>query len=203
MKRFLLALKFLTIIPVPGKLGTYSPDNVGGSLRYFPLVGALIGVILCLVAFAAGAMPGLAVAALLLAASFILTGGIHIDGFADTCDGLCSGKAKDGILKIMRDSHIGAMGTACVVIILFLKLSLIAAMPSDLLWRSLILMSIFSRWSQALSCAVSTYARKKGKAELFIANANHKDILVGGLFTLFIFFVLGGFGGIVVFSFAL
>ncbi|MFH1753459.1 MAG: adenosylcobinamide-GDP ribazoletransferase [Candidatus Omnitrophota bacterium] len=188
---------------MPGRTSARIPDDAAKSLLYFPLVGAIIGAILCLITFVIGTLPSFVIAAILLAASFILTGGIHIDGFADTCDGLCSGKPRDAILNIMRDSNTGALGAACLVIMLLLKFSIIAGTPIDHLWKSLLLMATFSRWSQALSCVTSKYARQDGKAKLFITNAKPKDVIFGGLLTLSLFYWLSGLTGIAVFTLSL
>jgi adenosylcobinamide-GDP ribazoletransferase len=123
-------------------------------------------------------------AMLILIISVIITGGIHLDGFADTCDGFYGGGHKERVLEIMKDSHIGTIGVAGVVLLLLLKFSLIASFPEGALWKVLTLMSVFSRWSQGFACYAANYARQEGKAKYFIERAKKLDIFSGFLFTL-------------------
>jgi adenosylcobinamide-GDP ribazoletransferase len=100
----------------------------------------------------------------------------------------------------MRDSRIGVMGAIGVIILLLLKFTLIVSIPQDFLWKSLIMMVVFSRWSQGLSCLVSKYARNEGKAKFFIEYARIKDIVIGGLFTLAIFALMAKVKGVLIFA---
>lgn len=201
MKRFLIALQFLTILPVKIKSEIKEID-FGKALLYFPIVGMLIGFLLAGAAFFLGFATDLFKGACVLILSIIITGGIHLDGFADMCDGFYSNKSKEKILEIMRDSHIGVMGVIGIVSLLFLKIALIVSIPQNILWKSLIMMATFSRWSQAMACFTSTYARKNGKAKFFIEYAELKDIIIGGLFTFVLFLLLAKLKGIVVFALA-
>lgn len=198
MKRFLIALQFLTILPVKVK-SKVEKNDFGASLLYFPLVGFLIGLLLVLSAFALSSFPSLLKAAIILIISIIVTGGIHLDGFADTCDGFYGNNPKEKILEIMRDSHIGTMGVAGVVSILLLKFSLIASFPEGSLWKTLLLMAVFSRWAQVMACFGSSYARQEGKAKYFIEHATKKEFFVGFLFTLALFCVFLKLNGLILF----
>ncbi|MDD5495757.1 MAG: adenosylcobinamide-GDP ribazoletransferase [Candidatus Omnitrophica bacterium] len=199
MKRFLIALQFLTILPVKFK-GKVAPEEMAGSLAYFPLVGALIGCVLALVSVLFGFLPSLVTAALILIASIVITGGMHLDGLADTCDGFYGSRSKEEILRIMRDSHIGAMGVIGLAVILIFKFSAFAAIPKSVLWKTLIMMAAFSRWAQALACYGSQYARQDGKAKDFVERATKKDILIAMALTLLLFAALMRACGVVVFG---
>ena len=195
MKRFLVALQFLTILPV--KVSSVRSKDFGRSLRYFPLVGLLIGLTLCLIANLTSFLPDIVSAAFIVALSIVLTGGIHLDGLADTCDGFYGSRSKERTLEIMRDSRIGVMGVTGVVIILLFKFTFIASMPSVILTRSLILMAVFGRWSQVFGCYISSYARKEGKAKDFIKYATVRDFLYASIFTVAVFLFVAGLKGIV------
>lgn len=197
MKRFLIALQFLTILPVTIK-SEIKNEDFGKALLYFPLIGLLIGFLLSATALLFGFLPDLVKGVLILTASIVITGSIHLDGFADTCDGFYGSKPKEKILEIMRDSRIGVMGVVGVVILLLLKLSLIASIPQDVLWKSLIMMAVFSRWSQSFACYISSYAREKGKAEYFIEYASKKDCLIGCIFTVATFVLLAHLAGAII-----
>lgn len=195
MKSFLIALQFLTILPVEIHF-EIKPKEFGAALLYFPVIGMLIGILLATVAFLLGSFPNSVKSILILIASVFLTSGIHLDGFADTCDGFSSGKSKEEILKIMQDSRIGVMGALAIICLLLLKFTLIENMPKEMLAKSLIMMGAFSRWSQVLACFGSKYARQDGKAKFFIEYAGLKEVVISGLFTVTLFWLLADLKGL-------
>jgi adenosylcobinamide-GDP ribazoletransferase len=143
---FLVALQFLTRLPVP-RLADFQPDWLAGSARYFPLVGVLIGLIAvgvwwlsCLVF-----PPAVAVGSM-IAASLLLTGALHEDGFADVCDGFGGGGTRDAVLAIMKDSRIGAYGAIGVGMMLALKWSTLIALPRSVLPLAVVGAHMISRW---------------------------------------------------------
>ena len=109
VRLFFTALQFFTRVPVPAWVG-FQSEWLQQCVRYFPLVGALVG----LWGHACWPQPacgGLAVAVVLsMAATIWLTGGFHEDGWADTCDGLGGAVSRDRALTIMKDSRLGAYG---------------------------------------------------------------------------------------------
>ncbi len=202
MKNFLIALQFLTILPVKINSGIKESD-FGKALLYFPLVGILIGFLLALASIVFAFLPNLVTGSLLIIILIVISGGIHLDGLCDTCDGFYGLKPKQDMLNIMRDSRTGVMGVIGVVTILLLKFTLIVSIPGQYLCKSLIIMAVFSRWSQAFACYASSYARKDGKAKDFIDHAKRTDIAVGGAATLIIFLIAAQLKGIAVFVSAL
>ena len=158
MKRFLIALQFLTILPFNIK-GKIEEKDFGRSLIYFPIVGLLIGLFLASIAYISAFLPSLVISVLILAAWMAITGGIHLDGFADTCDGFYGNRPKEDILKIMRDSRIGTMGAAGVVMLLLFKFATLSSIRPEDLWKVLIMTVVFARWSQVLACSISKYVR--------------------------------------------
>ena len=202
MKRFLIALQFLTILPIKIKSEIKEKD-FGRSLIYFPIVGIFIGLALALILFVFDFLPHLVRVTLVLVGSIVITGGIHLDGFADTCDGFYGSKPKQKILEIMRDSRTGVMGVIGIVSVLLLKFALLTSIPQNILWKSLIMMAVFARWSQVLACYISNYSRKEGKAKYFIEYASEKEFVVGTLFTIVLFLVLGKFKGVILFILSL
>ncbi len=198
MKQFLIALQFLTILPINIRSEIKERD-FGSSLLYFPVIGILIGLVLSTAVFLVGLLPNLVVGVIILIISIVITGGIHLDGFADTCDGFYGSKPKDKILEIMRDSRVGTMGVVGVVCLLLLKFTLIVSIPREMLWKVLIMMAVFARWSQVLACYMSEYARKEGKAKYFIEHAGKKELFMGILLTSGLFFLLMQIKGIILF----
>jgi len=196
MKNFLLALQFLTILPIKIKPKVKEKD-FGRSLQYFSIVGMLIGLILSITAHAFGFLPSSVVSIIILIVYTSITGGIHLDGFADTCDGLYGGHSKEKILEIMRDSRIGVMGVIGVSLLLLFKFSILAAIPKGALLRALILMPAFGRCWQAFSCFASKYAREQGKAKYFIEYATRREVLFTSIATAILSVLLFQINGLI------
>jgi adenosylcobinamide-GDP ribazoletransferase len=174
MKKILAALQFLTIFP----LGSQTTDkkDLGPALIYFPVSGLLIGLILAagtilLQSLGFRELPLSIFVILLLTAA---SGGIHLDGLADTTDGLYSRKEKDEILDIMRDPHIGTIGVLAVISDLLLKIALFYSLNDALKIPALFLMCLLSRWSMVMLIYLFPYARKEGKAKAFIEGVDLK-----------------------------
>ncbi len=197
MKPLLIAFQFLTVLPINIRKEIHGQDY-GRALLYFPLAGLGIGSALSALALSCGFLTVPVMAVIVLIASTLITGALHLDGFADTCDGFYGTRPKEEILRIMRDSRAGAMGVIGVTLLLFLKFSLISSMPKSILWRALIMMCCLSRWAQAGACLIP-YARDEGKAELFIKYACKKDIIIGGVFTIIVSCALFGLKGVIIF----
>jgi adenosylcobinamide-GDP ribazoletransferase len=197
MKYLLITFQFLTVLPLKICIEIKGEDY-GKSLVYFPIVGMTIGATLSAISLCCGFLPVPVLAATVLIFSAFLTGALHLDGFADTCDGFYGSKPKEEILEIMRDPRIGVMGVAGITLLLLLKFSLIISIPRDALWRSLITMCCLARWTQATGCLLP-YARNEGKAGLFIKYARKKDIIIGGVFTIIVSCALFGLKGIIIF----
>ncbi len=196
MKHFLLSLQFLTVFPIRIK-GQIEESGFGRSLLCFPVVGALIGFVSSLPVFCS--LPSPVTAALVLTISIFITGGIHLDGFADVCDGIAGSNFRERILDIMRDSRIGTIGAAGMACILLLKFAIFASLDRDILWKALVVMTTFSRWSMVLACYTSDYARSEGKAKAFIKYAGRRELLIGALFTLLASVLLMGINGLILF----
>ncbi len=202
MKNFLIALQFLTILPVKIRQDIEEKD-FGKSLLFFPVVGVIIGVILALSAGTFYFIPKPVLSALIIIVSVIVSGGIHLDGFADTCDAFYGQKSKQKILEIMRDSRIGVMGAAGIVCLFLLKYTLILSIPESILLKSLILMAAFSRWAMVWGCYISAYPRQEGKGKYFIEYAGKNEFFMGTFFIIALFLLLMGLKGVVLFSFSL
>jgi adenosylcobinamide-GDP ribazoletransferase len=133
LRLLLLALQFFTRVPVTGRLAAWvgwQPEWLNRSARYFPLVGAFIGAVGALVLAAGASLWPLPVAVgLSMAATILLTGAFHEDGFADTCDGLGGSAERTRALEIMKDSRIGAYGAIGLVLMLGLKALALASLP--------------------------------------------------------------------------
>ena len=203
MKTLLIALQFLTIFPVRIK-GMLKEKELAASLAYFPLAGLFIGVLSWLVFFCLSRFLSAPSAVMIaLAVSVFSSGGMHLDGLADTADGFYAGKDKEHTLLIMRDSRIGAMGVIAIVLVLLLKFSLLTGLSLDAAGKALIMMHVYSRWSMVLACYRLDYARAEGKAGAFMRYASKKELIAAGAVCLSVFIAAGGMKGIAVFLSAL
>lgn len=166
MKEFLIALQFLTIFSIR-KEKNINDKDLARSMAFFPLVGIIIGTALSLLYVLTNHfLPRPVICSLLIITSVILTGGLHLDGLVDTIDGLTGGKERNAILKIMRDSHIGALGAVGLVSLLLLKFALVYSIPDKLMISALILTPALGRWSQVCLCKFFPYARDEAEAGL-------------------------------------
>ena len=132
LRLFLIALQFLTRLPVPARVG-FNPQWLNESARHFPLVGACVGVLAAGVLWvAAWVFPVGVAVGLSMVATVLLTGAFHEDGLADTCDALGGAVSRERALEIMKDSRIGSYGAVGLLLVLGLKAAALAALP--LVW---------------------------------------------------------------------
>jgi adenosylcobinamide-GDP ribazoletransferase len=144
---FLVAVAFLTRLPVPRKIQT-APDVLARSAAFFPLVGLLVGlgaVILNHVfsRYAAREVVVVIILVLLIA----ITGGLHEDALADAADGLGGGWGRDQILTIMRDSRIGSFGALAIALGLLARFVFMANIPIEKFDGYLVAGQVTSRWA--------------------------------------------------------
>lgn len=170
---FFAAVRFLTIFPVPGKVGI-GENGLLKAVPYFPLVGVFLG----LLAFAAGLLvwpffDHLLASVVLVLTLVIFSGGLHLDGLADTADGFFSARPKEQMLAIMRDSRIGVMGVFWVVAVLLLKIAAFSGMTGkEEAVLALFLMPVAGRSLMVVMMAIIPYAREEGGlATLFYKRA--------------------------------
>ncbi len=160
-KGFLTALEFLTVLPFSRKRGSTSDEELGLSAAFVPLVGGLLGVILVFLnSISILILPRQVTDLILIIALILLTGGLHLDGLADSADGFFATKDRKRVLDIMRDSRLGSMGGAAIFLCLLLKYLCLTNLPSSSKPHALILMPLFGRWSMVHLAFLSPYARE-------------------------------------------
>lgn len=160
----LLAVQFLTRWPVRVS-GVFPEERLAATVRYYPLVGVLIG------AFAGGIFwlahlifPMSLAVVLSTAASLLATGALHEDGFADACDGLGGSSEREKALAIMRDSRLGTYGAVGLGLMLTAKILALVALPASIVPWLLIAAHAASRSSVVFVIATSQYVRDAGTA---------------------------------------
>lgn len=135
VRDLVVALQLYTRVPVTGRLGAwlgYDPTTLHRAAAHLPLVGWLVGALAAgAAALAALAFDPLVVAVVATAASVLVTGAFHEDGFADTADALGGPADRDRALAIMTDSRLGTYGVVGLVLVLGTKTALLAQAAGD------------------------------------------------------------------------
>lgn len=225
MNNFLWALTFLTVIPISNKNGQ-GFHRTGAVACWFPVVGLCIGVFLslCSVLFSAFFPPFIAYS-LVLVAYIAITGALHLDGLADTCDGIWGGKDKESRLSIMKDSRIGSFGAIGLICLLGLKYAGLAgvggittsghALYAVILTKhsiplsplsvnvipALLVMPVMGRWSQVFAAALSPYARSKsGTGSFIVEDTTARHMLCASLLPLCLLWFFYALMGFVIFA---
>lgn len=179
-RSFVLALQFLTRIPV--RSASTEDADVVRSVFWYPYVGLVLGVLYALLAELAFALfPAPIAAFCMLAATVALTGALHLDGLMDTADGLLSGRTRERMLDIMRDSRVGAMGAVALVLLLLGKWVCFAELGASSPWVWL-LMPAFGRYAIVLLLAGFPYARAEGMGKVFAGKIGWLHAIASGLF---------------------
>ena len=148
---FLVALRFLTRLPVPF-VRTIDPPPLKDSMAMFPVVGAIVGTIMAAALILANlaALPDLFCGLFALAVGAVITGGFHEDGLADVADGFGGGRTREERLDIMRDSRIGTYGTLALLLAMLGRASLLTALLDLPPLNIAILMAGAAAFSRAL-----------------------------------------------------
>jgi len=201
MSAFLLALQFLTILPV--KVSRVTSGKIAFSSAWFPLVGLLLGwlLVISLRVMALWFFPEISAVTIIVVLLVIITGGLHLDGLSDTSDAVFSGRGKDEMLAIMRDSHVGVMGVLSIAVVLLLKSALLLAIGPGTREIAVLLMCVFSRWAMVFIIFIFRYARKEGKAAAYFSGMNLRIFGLAGLIALCAaVFIWQGRGVVVLFA---
>ena len=190
------ALRFLTIIPIPG-LPQASEASVVRAIPFFPLAGVILGGLLAGLGLGAGALWGpLARAVVVVVAWAALTAGLHLDGLSDTFDAVLSWRPRERKLEIMRDSRIGTMGALALIGVLALKVAWLQAAGDGWL-RAAWLAPVLGRWADIYGIFWFPSAREGGLGRSFQSQARRVDFLIGTATALVLALVLAGTTGLI------
>ena len=162
MTPFFIALQFLTIFPVYLK-NMPSPKQNGQSLLFYPVIGLLIGLVLFAVASFLHVLPVVLLSTIILVIWILLTGGLHLDGLADTADAWVGGFGdKENTLRIMKDPACGPIGVLSLIIVCLLKFAALYVLIEQHLNAFLILVPMLGRNVALFLFLTTTYVRDKG-----------------------------------------
>jgi adenosylcobinamide-GDP ribazoletransferase len=206
LQEFTAAAHFLSIIPFPETStdANTSTKTNASTIRfgsaYFPLVGLVIALIACLLMVIAFALhlPSLVIAALVVVALVWLTGGLHLDGLMDTCDGLFGGDTRERKLEIMHDSRSGAFGVLGGLCMLILKFAIFASLDLHHLAQALLIVLPLARWAMVLAMYVFPNALPTGLGAAARQTVTRSRMLIAGITSLLIALAVGQLIGLAV-----
>ena len=163
---FVCAVQMLTRLPTPSLAG-FQPEWLAQSVRYFPLVGQLVGLVAAAVWIGASRIwPGLPAAVLAIGAGALLTGGFHEDGLADTADGLGGGRDRAHKLEIMKDSRVGGYGALALGLVTLIRIAALARCGPWAGAAALLLAHGGARATAVAVMAMLPYVREPSAAKL-------------------------------------
>jgi adenosylcobinamide-GDP ribazoletransferase len=183
VKSFLLQVMFLTRIPVPVRI-KFEDKIFAKGIITAPVVGLVIGFLTCGI-YSLANMTGKQLPAIIIAvaAEIIITGGLHLDGLADTFDGIFSNRPKEKILQIMKDSRIGTNGAIALILTICSKIAILFSLHEGYILEYLIIMPVISRMNIAWTAGLSRYARKEGMAASVVKYTGVKEIIIASAIT--------------------
>lgn len=203
MNTFLLMLQLFTKVPVKKEID-YDQKKFSRGVIFFPLIGLVIGIIVSLPTFAAERYFGREVSAVIMMISAAaVTGGLHLDGLADTMDGILSARKRDKMLLIMKDSRIGTHGVLALIFTIFVKYQFLLKIEDRLFMFMVIALPVAGRSAIGLMLLRSRYAREDGLGNLFIGKTEDFLSLASGVFGMLIIYGFLGINGIAAFAITL
>jgi len=163
------------------------------------VVGIIIGLILAGLNWLLGLLlPSIVVNALLIVSLVVLSGGLHLDGFVDTCDGIAGHKTVEERWRVMHDSRAGAFGIVGVFLLLLVKYVSLNSVPEPLLMSTLVLMPVVSRWAMVYAVFAYPYARPSGLGKMFKQGASWQRFTAATLIALAVAVILARLAGLVI-----
>jgi adenosylcobinamide-GDP ribazoletransferase len=191
---FMFAVMFLSRIRIPVKI-KYTEKLPAKSMSYYPLVGLIFGVILVIIDYVlAFILPLNIVNIFLLIILVYLSGGLHLDGFMDTMDGIFSARKKEKIIEIMHDSSVGAFGVIAFVLLLLLKLNTLVVLTGSIRLPVLILMPVLSRWFIVLVAYLYPTIIDSKLAKDFSKYLNWKQLGISSFWIVLLIIILDIYG---------
>ena len=192
MRSFLAAVQFLTVCPFPK---TWCPDEktLSRSAKWFPVVGLLIGGIIAALDYGlAYLFPQQLTSVFVVIFMLMISGGLHIDGLADTADGFFSSRPRERVLEIMKDSRSGPMGVVAVVCVIILKIMAVVSVVGMARWWTIMMIPLAGRCALVTNLNVLPYARAEGG----LGSVFHKNRSgFNAVWALAVLAVFGGFAG--------
>jgi len=148
------ALSWLTVLPLPQPQHAWNRRTGGAAIAAVPVVGLLLGITAAAAAFglAHTSVPSTVIGVLLVALLALSTRGMHLDGLADTVDGLGCYGDPERVRAVMRSGDVGPFGAAALVLVLVLQALCLAALVAAHRWYAVVLAVLIGRVMVVLAC---------------------------------------------------
>ncbi|MEA4986835.1 MAG: adenosylcobinamide-GDP ribazoletransferase [Anaerovorax sp.] len=172
MKTIWLMMAFFTRLPVP--YVEYTEERYLKGLKLIPLLGILMGGILYGLSFFHLIFDQQVVSMILLGGYIVLTGGLHLDGLADTCDGIFSGRERDRMLEIMKDSHVGSFGVLSMIFFVAFYMVMYGRIP----YEALVVLPVVGKSAPLISASFAEYVRPSGMGKLLVDNCGKIELFM-------------------------
>lgn len=181
---FITALQFLTVFTIR-KEHDVDENDLARSMVYFPFVGFVIGIILVYAnKLFLGFVPDTIANIFLILLSVLITRALHIDGLADSVDGIMGGKDRESRLAIMKDSRIGTAGVLSILFVLLIKYVCLNNLFDEHKTAALLTAPAFSRWSQMLMMFQADYGREDGMGKAFVGHVRLGGLIAASVISL-------------------
>ena len=178
MHPFLIALQFLTRLPIRTQ-GEWDEKKIAKSVLYYPLVGGMIGALLWFSGNILSDFSPMLVAAVLLLLWVLISGGLHLDGLADSADAWAGGYGdKQRSLDIMKDPAAGPFAVVVLVLLLLLKFSALSVLVENKQFYLLMMAPVFGRLSVVVLFLTTTYVRENGLGDAMAKYLNRRHSYV-------------------------
>lgn len=186
MKGLILLFKFMTRLPVPGG-SNFDSEQLGKSMKWFPIVGIVLGAINLIIAtLLQDILSPILLALILVTFDVIVTGGLHLDGLADTFDGIFSYRSKQKMLEIMKDSRVGTNGVLVLILFFLFKIAFLLQ-TSEVYGISqgvlMLIVPVLSRINSVVNCTFEPYARSTGMGKTFVDNTTQISFAISYIIT--------------------
>jgi len=189
MNKIITAFQFLTVLPF--KVKGFREELLAESTPYFPLVGLTLGIGLSGLEYTLSPfLPIDMVAIIEVAFLALITRGLHMDGFADTFDGLGCAKSAEERLQAMKDSRIGTMGAVSVIFLILLKYNSITFIEQNIKIYALLTFPMVSRWAMVLTILISSKKGHTGLANMFQKQIEEKHFFLSSILPFFLIIYL-------------
>ncbi len=182
---FLLFFQFFTRIPINKSLNC-DKDNFRRGSIFFPVVGLFIGIVQWLIYYILiKVLPVNITAVFVVILPIVITGGLHVDGLGDTCDGFFSLKGdKYKIIEVMKDSTVGTYATIAVVFDMLARYAAVNTIMEINLPLILIATPIIARFTVVFISFIGKNAKETGSGNIFIGNIDVKRLVITGIITI-------------------
>jgi len=183
LHKFITALQFLTVFTVK-KDHEVDENDLARSMVYFPFVGFVIGIVLVYAdKVLLRLFPDTISNIFLVLLSVLVTRALHVDGLADSVDGIMGGKDRESRLAIMRDSRIGTAGVVSIFFVLLIKYVCLNNLFEEHKTAALLTAPAFSRWAQMLMMFEANYGREDGMGKAFVGHVRLSGLLAASVIT--------------------